>query len=94
MVRAAPGMSKSDFHIELDKNVLTISSEKNVEREDEKVKYSRKEFAYESFQRAFTLPEDADGEKVAATYKDGILIISIPKKEEAKPKPPKSISIS
>jgi HSP20 family protein len=91
---AAPGMKKGDFNIQLDKNILTISSEKNEETSEEESRYSRKEFSYQSFQRAFTLPETANGEKIAAAYDKGILTISIPKKEEAKPKPPKSISIS
>ncbi len=90
---AAPGMKKEDFHILLDKDILTISSEKNEET-DESNNYLRREFDYQSFQREFTLPETADGEKIKGTYRDGILIINIPKKEEAKPKPAKTISIS
>lgn len=90
---AAPGMKKGDFSIQLDNNVLTISSEKKEDNKDEKSRYSRREFAYRSFQRAFTLPESADGQKIGAAYEDGILTITIPKKEEAKPQPPKTISI-
>lgn len=91
---AAPGMKKSDFSIELDHNLLTISSEKKEENTNGEGRYSRREFAYHSFQRSFTLPDSANGEKIKASYKDGILEIGIPKKEEAKPKPPKTISIS
>lgn len=91
---AAPGMKKSDFNIELDQNLLTISSERNEESKEMKGRYSRREFAYHSFQRSFTLPEGANGEKIKANYKNGILEIAIPKKEEAKPKHPKTISIS
>ena len=91
---AAPGMEKSDFNIEVDNNILTISSEKKDEFAGKVLKYSRLEFSYQSFQRSFTLPDEADGNKIQATYKNGILKISIPKKEEAKPKPPRSISIS
>jgi len=91
---AAPGMQKADFNIELDNNLLTISSEKKEDNKEDEGKYARREFAYRSFQRSFTLPDSADEAKIGANYKNGILRISIPKKEEAKPKPPKSISIS
>jgi HSP20 family protein len=92
---AAPGMKKDDFKINLDDNVLTISSEKKMENEEKKGQYSRREFSYQSFQRSFTLPEYiADREKVTARYTDGILTISIPKREEAKPKPAREIEIS
>lgn len=84
---AAPGMTKDDFKINLEGNILTISSEKKEEKEDKKQNYTRREFSYLSFQRSFTLPEHSvDREKVAATYKEGILHIQIPKREEAKPK--------
>jgi HSP20 family protein len=91
---AAPGMNKGDFNIQLDNHVLTISSEKQEESKNGDEKYSRREFSYQSFQRSFTLPESADGEKISASYENGILHIGIPKKEEAKPKPAKTISIS
>jgi len=92
---AAPGMKKNDFNIHLDGNVLTISSEKQDEKEEKKGQYSRREFSYQSFQRSFTLPEfKVDREKVNAKYADGILHIHIPKREEAKPKPARQIDIS
>lgn len=91
---AAPGMKKDDFKIELDHNLLTISSEKKEEQNHDEGNYSKKEFSYQSFQRSFTLPQSADGEKIHAAYEDGILHIAIPKKEEAKPKPPKSIAVA
>jgi HSP20 family protein len=91
---AAPGMKKEDFKIELNNNLLTISSEKREEnKENTKGTYSRKEFSYQSFVRSFALPNIADGEKIEAKYADGVLHISIPKKEEAKPKPVKMIQI-
>ena len=93
---AAPGMSKKDFKVELDGNSLTISSERshqNAEREDER--YSRKEFSYQSFQRTFTLQKDVvDIDKIQAKYDNGLLHLLIPKKEEAKQKPPRLIQIS
>ncbi|QNL23273.1 Hsp20/alpha crystallin family protein [Hyphobacterium sp. CCMP332] len=92
---AAPGMSKNDFKVEADNNQLTISSEKesNNEEKDENGKYTMREFNYQSFRRSFTLPESANADKIAATYKDGVLNISIPKKEEAKQKPIRTIKI-
>jgi len=93
---AAPGMSKNDFKVELDGNVLTISSErtsKNEENDNER--YARKEFSYQSFQRTFTLQKDVeDIDKIQAKYENGLLHLLIPKKEEAKQKPPKLIHIS
>lgn len=94
---AAPGLTKDNFNIELNNNVLTISSKQEVKNEekDEDGNYTRREFSYTSFQRSFTLPQDVvDVEKINAKYKDGILSLSLPKKEEAKPKPVKTIKIS
>lgn len=92
---AAPGMAKKDFRIELDNNLLTISSEKKNENEHkEGERYTKREFSYQSFQRSFTLPKDVvDVDKIQARYEDGMLRLSIPKKEEAKPRPPKQIAI-
>jgi HSP20 family protein len=92
---AAPGMTKKDFNINFHNNVLTISSEKKDEKEEKNEKYTRKEFSYQSFQRSFTVAENAvDSEKITAKYADGILTISLPKREEVKPKPLKEIKIS
>lgn len=91
----APGFEKADFKIDLNNNMLTISSEKKKEDElKEGEQFTRREFSYQSFSRSFTLPETADNEKISAKYENGILNILIPKKEEAKPKPPKQIEIS
>ena len=93
---AAPGMTKSDFKVELDGTLLTISSEKSDERVDsENEKYSRREFSYQSFQRSFNLPKEVvDIENIQAKYEDGLLQLTIPKKEEAKKKPPRQITIA
>jgi HSP20 family protein len=93
---AAPGMSKKDFKIELDGNMLTISSEKTNEQENkEDEKYTRKEFSYQSFYRTFNLPKEVvDVENIQAKYENGLLQLLIPKKEEAKQKPPRLIQIS
>jgi HSP20 family protein len=92
---AAPGMNKEDFKVELDGNVLTITSEKNDENEiKEGDRYSRREFSYQSFQRSFQLPKEVvDAEKIEAKYENGVLRLVVPKKEEAKPRPPKMIQI-
>ncbi len=79
---AAPGMKKSDFKINLDRNVLTISSETKQEEEEETKNFSRKEYSFSSFERSFTLPEAVNQEKIDAKYQDGVLKISLPKKEE------------
>jgi HSP20 family protein len=91
---AAPGLEKGDFKVELDKSVLTISSDKKVENETkEGQQFTRREFSYQSFSRSFTLPSIVEADKIAAKYENGILRVSIPKKEEAKPKPAKQIEI-
>ena len=93
---AAPGMKKQDFKIELDNNVLTISSEKSEESQEGNgnERYSRREFSYQSFQRSFTLPKEVvDEDKIEAHYREGVLQLNIPKKEKAKQKPPRKIEI-
>lgn len=92
---AAPGKSKEDFNIELDNRVLTISSEEKKEEEDKDSngKFTRREFSYSRFKRAFSLPESVDTEKISAEYKDGVLHIDLPKREEAKVQDKKLISI-
>ena len=91
---AAPGMSKDDFKVELDNNMLTISSQRETEEKDEKKNYQRREYSYQSFVRTFHLPDSAEAEKINAKYVDGVLNMVIPKKEEAKRKPIKTIKIS
>lgn len=92
---AAPGFEKKDFKIELNNNVLTISSEKKVENEiSENENFTKREFSYQSFCRSFSLPLTVENEKITAKYDKGILKVYIPKKEEAKPKPVKQITIS
>ncbi len=79
---AAPGMKKDDFKIDLDNYQLTISSEKKEEKKEKEDNYTRREFLYSSFSRSFTLPKTIDIEKIKADYKNGILSIVLPKKEE------------
>jgi HSP20 family protein len=91
---AVPGMKKDDFSVEIDNDVLTISSEVQTENEENKDNYTRKEFSFTSFKRAFTLPDTVDGAKIDAKYEDGILRLTLPKKQEALPKPKRMIEIA
>ena len=91
---AAPGLEKNDFKIDLENNVLTISSEKEAKNSTEEEKFIRREFSYSSFKRSFSLPESVDSEKIKAKHKDGILSLVIPKRDEAKEKPKREIKIS
>jgi HSP20 family protein len=92
---AAPGMTKDDFRIELNNSVLTISSEKQSDNKTNEGKnITRREFSYKSFSRSFTLPAIVETDKISAKYENGILRLNIPKKEEAKPKPVKQITVS
>jgi HSP20 family protein len=94
---AAPGMKRESFKVELDNNVLTIAShvDSETESKDEKKDYTRREFNYQSFQRSFSIPESkVMGDKITARYTDGILYITVPKKEEAKVKPARQITVS
>ena len=90
---AAPGMKKEDFKINLENNILTISSEVEEEKLEEGKNYTRKEFSYGAFTRSFTLPKIIDLDKIKADYVDGILKVILPKKEEAKLEIRKEIKI-
>jgi HSP20 family protein len=89
----APGISKEDFKINLEKDVLSISTEKKSENKEEAKHYSRKEFSYHSFKRSFTLPENVDKESISAQYVDGILHLTIAKVKKTE-QAVKTISIS
>jgi len=90
---AVPGMNKKDFNVEVDNGVLTVSGERKEENLEENEKLTRREFHYGSFKRTFSLPDSANPDKVSATYRDGILSLTIAKREESKLKPKKQISI-
>jgi HSP20 family protein len=81
---AVPGLKKEDFKINLDKNILSVSAEKKAENVEEGKKFSKREYSYNSFVRSFTLPETADHSKIEADYTDGILKLTVAKREEAK----------
>jgi len=89
-----PGFDKDDFNIELDNDILTVSSEVKDAVDKETKKYSRREFYLRAFKRRFTLPETVSVEDISAAYKNGILSLSLPKKEEALPKPKRLIDIA
>lgn len=92
---AAPGLDKKDFHIDLKDNVLTISSEKKEEKEEkDDNKIVMCEFNYTSFSRSFRVPEGVDANKIKASHKNGVLKISLPKREEYKEHAPRAIEIS
>jgi HSP20 family protein len=92
---AAPGLKKEDFNIELDNNVLTISSELETESNEksENGKYTRREFSFQSFKRSFTLPETVNENDIKANYENGVLSVHLPKKVEALPKAKRLIEI-
>ncbi|OIQ16236.1 MAG: molecular chaperone Hsp20 [Flavobacterium sp. MedPE-SWcel] len=87
-----PGWKKESFNIEIDNELLSISAE--VKKEKEEGKFTRREFNLSSFKRVFTLPETVNTEEINASYQDGILEITLPKKEEVLPKAKRVIGIS
>jgi len=90
---AVPGMNKDDFEIEVEDGVLSISSTQEEEQVNEKGKFTRREFSYSSFRRSFTLPDSVDSTKIDATYKEGVLLVLLPKHKEAQPQSKKLIKI-
>jgi HSP20 family protein len=91
---AIPGMNKEDFKIDVENNLLTVSSEKQAQNEESEKNFTRKEFVYGCFSRSFTLPKSVDTENINAIYKNGILQIVLPKKEEEKTKVKREIAIA
>ncbi len=91
---AAPGMKKDDFKVDVDGNMMTISAATEEEKEEKDKKYTRKEYNYSSFSRSFTLPEEVNKDKVAAKYDNGVLTLTLPKKEEATTRKGKKIVVN
>lgn len=91
---AAPGLSRKDIHLEIDDNVLTISSEFKEHKEEEEKNFLRREFNFRSFKRSFQLPETIDQEQIKATHEDGILSLTLPKREELVQKSPRQIEVN
>ena len=90
---AAPGMKKSNFQIEVEEGVLIISSDTDTQSNETETSFTLKEFGYNSFKRSFNIPDTIYVDKISASYKEGILTVSLPKKEEALPQPKKLVSI-
>lgn len=90
---AAPGLAKNDFKITVDNGVLTISSEKEEEKEEKEKDYTRREFSYNAFSRSFTLPENVNEDDIKAMYQDGILKLNIAKKNITVSKAKKAIEV-
>lgn len=91
---AVPGFKKDNFNISIENEELLISAEVKEDKEGTGEEFTRREFSYASFQRSFVLPETIDGDKIKARYEEGILSVMLPKKEEAKPKPARTIKVS
>lgn len=91
---AVPGLKKSDFVIDLENQVLSISTEIEEQHQHQEENYTRREFGYSSFKRSFSLPETVNEDAIQAEYNNGVLSIHLPKKEEAIQKPARSIEIS
>jgi HSP20 family protein len=81
-----PGMDQKDIQVDIEGNMLSIKGEKKFEREEKKKNYQRIERSYGSFTRTFSIPTTVDQDKVKASFKKGILTMTLPKKEEVKPK--------
>jgi HSP20 family protein len=93
---AAPGLERKDFNIEVDNHTLSISAEKEEQKEEksEDNGYSRKEYSFNSFTRSFTLPDDVKENNIDAKYDNGILKVTVPKAKESTPKTVKKINVS
>lgn len=90
---AAPGMNKKDFKIALENRTLWISAETEMDKTEEMIDYTRREFNYNAFKRSFAIPENVNIEKIAAKYEDGVMKIRLPKLEVVKKLPRKEIKI-
>ena len=90
---AAPGLKKEDFKIDMEGNMLTISSEKEENKEEKDKRFTRKEYSYSSFSRSFTLPDEVNKDKIDANYADGVLKITLPRNEHEKKPSAKQIAV-
>lgn len=91
---AAPGLDRKDFKVEVKDGILTVSAEKEEEKKEEGKNFRRREFFYNSFTRSFALPENLLTEKIDAKYDDGILRLTLPKKQVSPAEPAKQIKVS
>ena len=81
-----PDVPSGDVKVVVRDGVLTLRGERKTEKKTDGTKYHLVERSYGSFQRSFTLPKDANGEKVSAEYRNGVLVVTVPKREEVKPR--------
>ena len=86
IVAELPGVKPEDVKLSLENNLLTIRGEKKQEAEERSERVHRYERSYGSFERAFVLPSTVDGEKISAEYRDGVLTVTVPKAERARPR--------
>ena len=91
---AVPGLTKNDFKIEIENNLLTVSAEKEEEKNEKEKGFTRREYSFNSFSRSFSLPENRMAEKIDAKYEEGVLKIHVPKKEVTPQKLKKEITVS
>lgn len=91
---AAPGLERRDFDVQVENHTLTISAEKEEEKKEKEGGYSRREYSFNSFSRAFTLPDDVKEGNIDAKYENGILKVAIPKLKETQAKPAHKIAVS
>jgi len=90
---AVPGIARDDFNLEIESDVLTISTEQKENKDEQKQNFLRREFNYLSFKRSFQLPETIDQEQIKASCDAGILTLSLPKMEEEIQKAPRQIEV-
>jgi len=90
---AAPGIARKAFNLEIESDVLTISTENKESKEENKQNFLRREFNYQTFKRSFQLPETIDQEQIKASHDAGILTLALPKKEEVVQKAPRQIEV-
>jgi HSP20 family protein len=94
----APGFAREDLKVDVDNDILTISAEKREEKSDgdgdgREERFTRREYSYSSFSRSFTLPQNSTADKIDAKYENGVLKLTLPKKEESQPNSRKQIQI-
>ena len=89
----APGFEKEHFRVNVENGVLSLSARKEEEKKEEKQNYLRKEFSYNSFSRSFRLPENSDPEKLEAKFENGMLKLTLPKREQTIQRPGKEIKV-
>lgn len=90
---ATPGLGKEDFNIKVENELLSISAKKESKQEEKGEKYTRREFGFTEFTRNFHLPETVDANGIKASYENGVLVVTLEKKPEAKPQPARSIEV-